>query len=347
MNAIIYEEFGSPLKIATVEDPTPDDDGVVIKVMASGICRSDWHGWLGRDPDIKKLPHVPGHELAGIIQEIGKDVKKWKRGDRVTLPFVCGCGSCPECKSGNHQVCDNQFQPGFTDWGSFAEYVAIRFADTNLVSLPEDIDFVIGASLGCRFSTSFRAIQSQGEVKPGNWVAVHGCGGVGLSAVMIANALGANVIAVDINKQTLNLAKSLGAKIIINAKERSDIVGEIRVVTERGAHVSIDALGSITTCSNSILCLRKGGRHVQVGLMVGDDYLPKLPMDQVIARELQIYGSHGMQANKYRNMFELISSGKINPGLLIGKRIRLDEAPKIIEQMDRYEGVGVTVIDRF
>jgi alcohol dehydrogenase len=347
MKAIIYEDFGSPLKLATVPDPTPNDDGVVIKVMASGICRSDWHGWLGRDPDIKKLPHVPGHELAGTIEEIGKDVKKWKRGNRVTVPFVCGCGSCPECKSGNHQVCDNQFQPGFTGWGSFAEYVSIKYADTNIVHLPDEIDFVTAASLGCRFSTSFRAIQSQGKVKPGSWVAVHGCGGVGLSAVMIANAIGANVIAIDINADALNLAKSFGADVVINANENEDIVGEIREVTERGADVSIDALGSVITCSNSILCLRKGGRHVQVGLMVGDDYLPRLPMDQVIARELQIYGSHGMQANKYGSMFDMISSGKLNPELLVGKRIQLEEAPKIIEHMDKSEEVGVTVIDRF
>jgi alcohol dehydrogenase len=347
MKAIIFEEFAAPLKIASVADPAPDKDGVIIKVMASGICRSDWHGWLGRDPDIKKLPHIPGHELAGTIEEIGRDVKKWKRGDRVTVPFVCGCGSCPECKSGNHQVCDNQFQPGFTGWGSFAQYVAIRYADTNLVHLPDEIDFVTAASLGCRFSTSFRAIQSQGDVKPGNWVAVHGCGGVGLSVVMIANTLSANVIAIDINAEALNLAKSLGAKIVINAKERTDIVEEIREATERGADVSIDALGSVTTCSNSILCLRKGGRHVQVGVMVGDDYLPKLPMHQVIARELQIYGSHGMQSSKYGSIFDLISSGKLNPGLLVGKRIQLEEVPKIIEHMDKYEGVGVTVIDRF
>ncbi|MCK5277459.1 MAG: zinc-dependent alcohol dehydrogenase family protein [Cyclobacteriaceae bacterium] len=347
MRAIIFEDFCAPLKIATVPDPIPENDGVVIKVMASGICRSDWHGWLGRDPDITELPHVPGHELAGTVEEIGKNVTQWKRGDRVTVPFVCGCGSCPECKSGNHQICDNQFQPGFTHWGSFAQYVSIKYVDTNLVRLPDDIDFVTGASLGCRFSTSFRAINSQGEVKPGQWVAVHGCGGVGLSAVMISNALGANVIAIDINSETLKLAKSLGASILINAEDTVDVVGEIREVTKRGAHVSIDALGSLNTCSNSILCLRKGGRHVQVGLMVGDDYLPRLPMDQVIAKELQIYGSHGMQANKYGSMFEMISSGKLNPGLLIGKTIQLEEAPKELKQMDQFDAKGITVIDRF
>ena len=200
MKAVIFEDFGASPKIANVPDPVPTDDGAVIKVMASGICRSDWHGWMGRDPDITRLPHVPGHELAGVVEDVGKDVTGWKPGDRITVPFVCGCGTCPECNTGNHHICDNQSQPGFTHWGSFAEYVLIRYADTNLIRLPEEIDFVTAASLGCRFSTSFRACSLQGEAAPGKWVAVHGCGGVGLSAVMISHALGANVIAIEIGR---------------------------------------------------------------------------------------------------------------------------------------------------
>ena len=177
-------------------DPTPTPQGVVIKVEATGLCRSDWHGWMGHDPDIT-LPHVPGHELAGSVQAIGSQVTRWRTGDRVTVPFVGGCGHCFECTSGNHQVCEHQFQPGFTAWGSFAEYVAIDFADTNLVRLPPELDYATAASLGCRFVTSFRAIVDQGRVRPGEWVAIHGCGGVGLSAIMIASAMGANVIAID------------------------------------------------------------------------------------------------------------------------------------------------------
>ena len=210
------------MMIAQVADPVAEEDGVVIKVEACGICRSDWHGWMGHDSDITRLPHVPGHELAGVVAETGRNVTKWKRGDRVTVPFVCACGKCPECVSGNHQVCDHQFQPGFTGWGSFAQYVAIRYADVNLVHLPEEIDFVTAASLGCRFATSFRAIVAQGQVASGQWVAVHGCGGVGLSAVMIAHALGAKVIAIDIDDKALALAKGLGAAVTINAEESAD-----------------------------------------------------------------------------------------------------------------------------
>jgi alcohol dehydrogenase len=330
MKALIFEDFGAPAKIANVPDPAPTDDGAVIKVMASGICRSDWHGWQGRDPDITGLPHVPGHELAGVVEDVGKDVTGWKQGERITVPFVCACGTCPECQTGNHHICDNQSQPGFTHWGSFAEYVSIRDADINLIRLPE-----------------VRACSVQGEAAPGKWVAVHGCGGVGLSAVMISHALGANVIAVDIDERKLNLAKSLGADIILNANDNNNIPGAIHDTTNRGAHVSIDALGSLKTCTDSILCLRKRGRHIQVGLMVGDDHLPRLPMDRVIAKELEIYGSHGMQANKYDVMLNMILSGKLNPGLLVGKCIPLEEAPGELELMNNFNAVGVTIIDRF
>ncbi|MCP4419525.1 MAG: zinc-binding dehydrogenase, partial [Chloroflexi bacterium] len=227
------------------------------------------------------LPHVPGHELAGVIEATGKDVHQWNIGDRVTLPFVCGCGACPQCSSGNHQVCDRQFQPGFTHWGSFAEYVAIDYADINLVRLPEEIDFVTAASLGCRFVTAFRAIVDQGKVSTGQWVAVHGCGGVGLSAIMIANAFGAKVVAVDISDEKLNFAKSIGAVKTVNVTKKEDVVENIKDFTQGGAHVSIDALGDPDTCFNSIANLRKRGKHVQVGIMTKEHKNSKVPMDKI------------------------------------------------------------------
>ena len=347
MKAVIFEEFGQPLKIAQVEDPVAPDHGAVIKLEASGICRSDWHGWQGHDPDIRRFPHVPGHELAGTVEETGGGVTGWKRGDRVTVPFVCGCGTCPECSNGNHQVCDHQTQPGFHNWGSFAEYVAIDHADVNLVALPDELDLVTAASLGCRFATSFRGVVAQGRVAPEEWVAVHGCGGVGLSALMIARSLDARVIAVDIDPEVLNLATELGAEAAIDARDTEDVPALIHELTDRGAHVSIDALGSTTTSTNSILSLRKGGRHVQIGLLAGDDFRPRLPMERVIGWELEILGSHGMQAFKYKDMLDLITSGKLEPQRLIGKTIALEEAPAELEAMTDFGSVGITVIDRF
>lgn len=343
MRAVLYREFAQPISIHTVPDPTPQAHGVVVRVMATGLCRSDWHGWQGHDPDIR-LPHIPGHELAGVIVAVGRDVVKWRMGDRVTSPFVCGCGACPQCASGNHQICDHQFQPGFTHWGSFAEYVALERADVNLVRLPEEMDFVTAASLGCRFATSFRAMVEQGRVSAGQWVAVHGCGGVGLSAIMIANALGANVVAIDIAEEKLAFAQSIGAVATVNARCVADVAGSVREFSGGGVHVSIDALGSPVTCFNSIANLRKRGRHVQVGLLLGDQSRPLIPMDRVIANELEILGSHGMQAHKYPELFQMIGAGKLQPQKLIGKTIHLDDAPAALMAMDQFEGAGITVI---
>ena len=250
MRALVFEQFQGPVVIRQVPDPKPPLDGVLIRVKATGICRSDWHGWMGHDPDVR-LPHVPGHEFAGVVEEVGAKVRNWQPGDRVTVPFAVGCGLCPQCVAGNQHICDDYFQPGFTAWGSFAEIVAIPHADTNLVRLPEELDFVESASLGCRFVTSFRAVVAQGRVAANDWVVVHGCGGVGLSAIMIAHALGAKVIGVDVRANALAYGRTLGATYVLDGARHSEVVGAIRELTGGGAHVSIDALGSRVTCRNS------------------------------------------------------------------------------------------------
>jgi alcohol dehydrogenase len=344
MKAAIYHSFREPVCIEDLPDPVPDPDGVVIRVQATGLCRSDWHGWMGHDPDVR-LPHVPGHELAGTVEAVGTDVRGWRAGDRVTVPFCCGCGQCEQCEAGNQHICDRYFQPGFTAWGSFAELVAIRYADTNLVRLPEEMDFQTAASLGCRFITAYRAVRDQVRVAEGEWLAVHGCGGVGLSAVMIASAHGADVIAVDINEEALKLAESMGARIGIDARSEADIPAAIQAHTGGGAHASLDALGSVTTCRNSIRCLRKRGRHVQVGLLHGSE--TPLPMDQVIARELEIAGSHGMQAHRYPEMLAAIHDGVLAPQRLITRRIGLAEVPAALAAMGANQGAGITVVDRW
>ncbi|MER8654889.1 zinc-dependent alcohol dehydrogenase family protein [Mesorhizobium sp. M0847] len=346
MKAVVFEKFGETPRILTVPDPKPAADGVVIKVEATGLCRSDWHGWMGHDDGIT-LPHVPGHELAGIVVAVGKQVTRWKAGEPVTVPFCVGCGRCFECNSGNHQVCEQQTQPGFTAWGSFAEYVAIEHADTNLVRLPEEMEFATAASLGCRFVTSFRAIVDQGRVTPGEWVAVHGCGGVGLSAIMIASSMGANVIAIDLTDEKLEFARKIGAVATINASTTPNVVKAVKQITNGGAHMSMDALGHPTTSFNSIANLRRRGRHVQVGLMLGEHARPQVPMDKVIAFELEILGSHGMQAYRYPAMMEMIRAGKLKPELLVGKKISLDEAPAALMAMGGFEGIGIGVVTKF
>lgn len=346
MKAVLMESFGGPLTVTQVEDPTPPEGGVVIEVKANGICRSDWHAWMGHDPDVE-LPHVPGHELAGVVAAVGPGTRNWKEGDRVTVPFCSGCGVCPQCRAGDQQVCPDQFQPGFSAWGSFAQYVALPYADGNLVRLPEEIGFVEAASLGCRFMTSFRGVVDQGRTRGGDWVAVHGCGGVGLSAVMIASAIGARVVGVDIDSAKLDLARSLGALAVVDASNEEDPVPAILDITDGGATVSIDALGSPVTSRNSVRCLRRRGRHVQIGLTLAENSDVSIPMNEVIARELEILGSHGMQAHRYDAMLSMITSGVLEPARLIGKTVSLEESPAELEAMTRFAQRGVTVIDRF
>jgi len=346
MKAAIYREYRGPIAVETFPDPVPQPDGVVLRVAANGICRSDWHGWVGHDPDIV-LPHVPGHEIAGVVEEVGRDVRRWKTGDRVSVPFIAGCGRCRQCLAGNQQVCDRQFQPGFHGWGGFAERVALRHADLTLAALPDDVGFVDAASLGCRFATSFRAVQAQGRATGGDWVAVHGCGGVGLAAVMIAAALGARVVAVDIRDEALAMARSVGAAEVVNASESADPVQEIRDITGGGAHVSLDALGHRETCFNSVACLRKRGRHVQVGLMTAEHRRAGIPWDLVIAWELEIVGSHGLQAHEYDRVLRMVAAGAVDPAKLVTRTVSLEEGVDVLTGMDDYNVLGVVVIDRF
>ena len=346
MKAVVYEKFSVAPTLQNVPDPTASTQGVVIKVEASGVCRSDFSGWKGHDPVIE-LPHVPGHELAGVVEAVGKDVHNWKVGDRVTVPFVVGCGTCPQCCTGNQQVCDHQFQPGFTHWGSFAQFVEIRHADLNLVGLPDAMDFATAASLGCRFVTAFRGVVDQGRIGPGQWIAIHGCGGVGLSAIMIASAMGARPIAIDISENSLQLAKSVGAEEAINVSETIDVVEAVKEITKGGADLSVDALGIESTCVSSIRNLRKRGRHIQLGWMLGNQSTPPVPMDIVMGNELEIIGSHGMQAHRYGPMLDMINNGALAPNKLISNKISLEASIDMLANFDNLNQSGISVITDF
>ena len=341
MLAIRYSAYGSRPELVEMPSPVCPEDGVVVDVLATGVCRSDWHAWRGHDP--VPLPHVPGHELAGVISRVGRDVSHFAVGELVTTPFVNGCGICEFCRGGNAQVCPAQTQPGFTHHGSFAEQVALYAADTNLVRLPDGLDPVVAASLGCRFATAYRAVTGHARVGAGNWVAVYGCGGVGLSAIQIALALGARVVAVDVAEPARRRAADLGA-VAIGA---DDSTARIVELTGGGAHAAIDALGSAATAEAGVRSLRRRGRYVQVGLMLGPDSRAPLPWDVVVAYELELHGSHGMAACDYPAMLARVTSGALRPQELIGRVIGLSEAPAALMAMDSSTAAtaGMTVID--
>jgi 2-desacetyl-2-hydroxyethyl bacteriochlorophyllide A dehydrogenase len=338
MRAVLISTFAEAPSLATVADPEPRADGVVVKVEATGLCRSDWHGWQGHDPDIV-LPHVPGHELAGTVAAVGSQVSRWRPGDRVAVPFICACGRCAQCRAGHQQVCTEQLQPGFNYWGSFAEYVAIPFAEVNLVALPPQVPFDTAAALGCRFATSYRAVVSVAALRPGEWLAVFGCGGVGLSAVMIAVAAGARVIAVDPQPAARELAGRHGAEHLLPAAP--DVVGHILELTGGGADVTIDAIGAESVVQSCLRSLRPRGRHVQIGLLPEP---VRLDMSFLAFRELSWLGSHGMAAHDLPRLLELVGSGALRPDQLITGRIPLAGAGQALAGMTSSSRPGITIL---
>lgn len=345
MRAVVYDAWGRLPGVRDVPAPTAPDGGVVLDVRATGVCRSDWHAWMGHDP--VALPHVPGHELVGTIASVGAGVRRWRVGERVTVPFVCGCGVCDICRGGDPQVCPDQTQPGFTGWGSFAEQVALHAADANLVAVPDAIGDVEAAALGCRFATAYRAVVAHGRLAAGQWLVVVGAGGVGLSTLLIGTALGARVVAVDTSAAALEAAAALGAEHTLVCAGRvspQEIAERVRDLTGGGAHVGVDAIGHPDAALTSVLALRRRGRHVQAGLLLGPASTPALPMDRVVAHELSIHGTHGLAAADYPAMLDLVAE-RIDLSALVGRVIGLDEAPAALAAMgEPATRPGMTVV---
>ena len=342
MRAIRVGAFGVRRGPTPVPGPGPGPGDALVRVGATGLCRSDVHAWHGDDSNA--LPYTPGHELAGTVVAVGSAVARVTLGDRITTPFVCGCGACDDCARGDAQVCRDQQQPGFTYDGSFAEYVLVRNADFNAVTLGDDIPFAAAALLGCRFATSYRGLVDRARLAAGETVVVLGCGGVGLSAVRIAVALGARVVAVDVAAGALELAREGGASVTISAAGLSDdeLVAAIRGATDGGAPVAVEALGLASTLAVGLRSLANGGRLVQIGLLVED---PVVPLGEVIARELAVLGSHGMSAADYPRMLDLVRSGALDPAAIVRRTIALDDVPDALLELHGGDApAGVTLI---
>ncbi|MCR9257869.1 MAG: zinc-dependent alcohol dehydrogenase family protein [Alphaproteobacteria bacterium] len=347
MKAALMESYDGPLTLHDVPDRNCPADGVVVAVRACGVCRSDHHAWKGVDPDVV-LPHVMGHEFAGEILAVGAECRGFSVGDRVTAPFILGCGHCPECRAGEPTVCDAQQVIGFSFWGAFAEQVTIPRADFNLVRLPDSLGYVEAAAMGCRVTTAWRALTDRARLAPGEWVAVHGSGGVGLSAILIAAGLGARVLAIDIDDGALDKAREMGANAVLNVAGMENVGEAVRDLTDGGAHVAIDGLGTADTFENALRSLRKLGRHVQVGMPVGRHATVPLPLlDMIYARQLSILGMRGLGAAGFAPMFDMIRAGRLDLGGLATRRIALSEVGDALRKMDGGQPAGVTVVDRF
>ncbi len=341
MKAIWYDRFGAKPIVKQVAVPELHDDAALIAVKATGICRSDWHGWMGHDASIS-LPHVPGHEFAGEVIAIGTAVLEWEVGARVTTPFVQACGSCFYCHSQHHQVCPNQHQAGFTDWGSFAEFVEVRYADVNLVVLPKTMSYTEAAILGCRFGTAYHALLYQADLLAGQWLAVFGCGGLGLAIIMISKAIGAHVVAIDPDAKARKLAQSIGADEVYRDLN-DEAVADILQRSGYGVHIGIDAYGSSQILASSLPIIRRKGKYLQVGLMREGERCD-LSLHRVIAHELEIIGSHGIQAFRYGEMLDFIESHDLSLSTLLGTKMSLEEgANDMIKNAHTEPGIAVII----
>ncbi|MEV7600521.1 alcohol dehydrogenase catalytic domain-containing protein [Kitasatospora sp. NPDC089797] len=353
MRAAVIEELGKPLTVRDVPDPVCPPDGAILRVGANGICRTDWALWAGQfwtgGPSLTP-PFVLGHEFAGTLVDVGRDVRDWREGDRVLFPMNPGCGSCAMCRDGHQQVCDNvdTLVPGVSYWGAFAEYVMVRHADVNLVRVPDPLGFTEVAALSCRYMTAFHGVVDQARVRGGEWVAVHGAGGgMGLATVEIAAATGANVIAIDLTEEKLAAARALGAVHTVNATE-SDPVEAVQTLTHGGAHVSVDAVGIAEACRNSVRSLRTRGRHLQLGHTTGAEQgdVP-LPVDVMLVKELEFRSAFGMQAQRFGTMLAMIESGRLHPGRIVSRTVGLGGAGTVLAELAAYGPTGVVVIDDF
>jgi D-arabinose 1-dehydrogenase-like Zn-dependent alcohol dehydrogenase len=342
LKAIVLEEFGKDLIIKNMDDPENTKDGVIIKVKANGICRSDYHIWMGHWQGIP-TPLVMGHEFTGVIEEVGSNVKKFKKGDRVIVPFSLSCGYCEYCLDGEGQVCMERQAAGFTFNGGYGQYVHIPHADINLSHLSEEIDFVSGAALGCRFATAFHGVIDQAKVSAGEWVVISGCGGVGLSSLQISVALGANVICVDVDDRKLTLAKELGASFVINSK-KENVVEKILEITKGGSHVTIDALGHPDIFNHSIKSLKKKGRHLIMGL-APDHVQFQIPARNFVASEIEIIGSRGVPPQKVPYMLNMVENNKLHPSRLVTETISPEQVSAVLKSMDSYDNMGITVLE--
>jgi propanol-preferring alcohol dehydrogenase len=343
MKAAVLTQLGEPLQIQELPGPTPGPNDAVVRVEACGICRSDWHMWRGdwtwAGVNLP-LPYVLGHELGGIVEATGAAVQGFHPGDRVTIPFNHGCGHCTNCYGGRSNICLG----GGANFGGFAELALVTDADLNLVHLPPETDALTAAALGCRFMTAYHGLVDRARMRAGEWVAVYGAGGVGLSAVQIASALGARVVAVDINEDKLARARAEGALATVNATAGAPSPA-VKEITGGGADISVDALGSSATAIPAVLSLKKGGRHLQIGLTSDDDRGKiALPVDAMILQELEFITSYGCPVTSYPSLLALVAHRRFDPKRLVSRTVPLAATNEVLRAMSDYATAGLTVI---
>jgi D-arabinose 1-dehydrogenase-like Zn-dependent alcohol dehydrogenase len=351
MWAMVMEEIGQPLALERVADPAPSPAGVVLAVDAVGVCRTDWHLWHGHWDWVGiavEAPRVLGHECAGTVVAVGSSVTGLEVGQRVVAPFHVACGQCSACLVGQNNICAAADYLGSGIDGGFAQYVHVPRAEVNCRRLPDTVSASTAAMFGCRYGSAFHALTDVARLRAGEWVVVTGAGGgVGTSAVQLAAAMGASVVAVDLTEDKLRLAASAGASVTVLGG-RPGGTEQVLDATGGGVNVSIGATSHSACVAEGISILKAGGRHVQIGMTDAQQrgQVP-LPLDDLVAREIQVAGASGIPHRSLAELIRFVASGRCDPEALITSRLGLAEVNGTFRAMDGAGAPGFTVVDTF
>ena len=335
MKAAVVHEFGKSLKIEDVGVPRPGSGQILLRVVASGVCHTDLHAADGDWPVKPTLPFIPGHEAVGFVAAVGPDVRLVKEGDRIGVPWLhSACGVCEYCITGWETLCMQQQNTGYSVNGGFAEYVLAPAAYVG--HIPDNLDFADAAPILCAGVTTYKGLK-QTDTKPGDWVVIVGAGGLGHVAVQYAKAMGLHVAAVDISDEKLELAKNLGAELVVNSAEKDPVA----IIQNQigGAHGVLVTAVSPKIFRQSIDMLRRGGTCTLVGLPPGD--FPT-PIFDVVLKGITVRGSIVGTRKDLQESLQFAAEGKIKPTI---ETQPLDAINEVFDRLRRGKVNGRVVIN--
>ena len=339
MRAAQYLGAGRPLQVRDVPRPLPGPGEALVKVAACGFCHTDLHYLDHGVPTAKAPPITLGHEISGTIDAVGPGGPSDRIGERVLVPAVLPCGTCVACRSGRSNICPDLRMPGNHVDGGFAEFVLVPARD--LVTLPPEIDLQRGAVIADALTTPFHAVVNRARVRPGEWVVVVGCGGVGINAVQFAAAAGANVLALDLRPEKLEVAKRLGASETLDPSSTADVGREVRRRTGGGADVALEAVGSPATVLQALSTLRRGGRLCVIGY---SDATAAVPLNRLMFFEYELIGSLGCRPVDYPKVVDLVRRGKVSLDAVVTGSKPLDRISEAAEDLRHGRGFRTLIV---
>jgi 6-hydroxycyclohex-1-ene-1-carbonyl-CoA dehydrogenase len=339
MKAAVFHGSEDGLKVEDIPIPSAGPGQILVKVAACGVCHTDLHYIEHGVPTFKKPPVVLGHEASGIVEDVGADVDNVSKGQRVLIPAVLTCGKCRFCRMGRENICSDMQMLGNHFDGAYAEYVAVPAKD--VLDLPESIPLEDASIIADALSTPYHAVKNRARVRPGDTVAVFGCGGVGINAVQLAAAAGAQVIAVDTNERKLQWASEFGAAETVNASKVERVSKEIKKLTGGGVDIAMEVIGNPRTIEEAFESVRIGGRlcvvgytHEAISIIAG----------KIMFKELDIVGSLGCPPGEYVPLIRMVELGKIDLSRLVTHRFALDEIQSAFDVMKAGDSLRSIVI---